>query len=359
MKQRALELLESCTQAFGVSSDEGPIRALIAEELGAPIDYDRMGNLYHRQPGKGKDAPVVMVEAHMDEIGFMIRTITPDGYLKFVTLGGWWGHVLLAQRVRIRTRAGDYIIGVISSTPPHQLGPAQKDKVMKIDHMCIDVGATSADDVRERFGIDVGDTAVPDAPFSQLQNPDMLLSKAFDNRVGVSMMIQTAEEMRSRKHSAKLVSVAAVQEELGTRGAQVAGRVLQPDVAIVLEGPPADDLLGMPVAEQQGALGKGPQLRLMDPTAVMNRGLVDFVRDVAKAEDIPLQLAVRNSGGTDARALQVHGRGVPTIVLGVPARYIHTHNAMIHLEDYLQSVRLLIAVLEKLDRKAVESFFTF
>jgi len=134
---------------------------------------------------------------------------------------------------------------------------------------------------------------------------------------------------------------------------------LQPDVAIVLEGPPADDLLGMPVAEQQGALGKGPQLRLMDPTAVMNRGLVDFVRDVAKAEDIPLQLAVRNSGGTDARALQVHGRGVPTIVLGVPARYIHTHNAMIHLEDYLQSVRLLIAVLEKLDRKAVESFFTF
>lgn len=359
MRTRALALLERCTQAFGPSSDEGPVRQLIAKELGEPISYDRMGNLMHHTKGQQKDAPTVMVEAHMDEVGFMIRTITADGFLKFVPLGGWWGHVLLAQRVRVRTRDGKIVIGVVSSTPPHQLGAAERDKVLKLDRMFIDVGAASEADVRDRFGIDVGDTVVPDTPFSQLFDPNVLLSKAFDNRVGCSLMVQAAEEMRQLSQSAHIVYVGAVQEELGTRGAKPAAQAVDPDLAFVLEGPPSDDLPGMPRGESQGALGCGPQLRLMDPSAVMNRNLVDFVRDTAKEIDIPLQIAVRNSGGTDARPIHVHGTGVPTVVLGVPARYIHTHNAMIHVDDYLQALRLLLALLTRVNRKVADSLVRY
>ena len=172
-------------------------------------------------------------------------------------------------------------------------------------------------------------------------------------------MVESMQQI-ARDHAdltASVIGVAAVQEEVGCRGAQTASAVAQPDVAIILEGTPADDTPGTP--DRQAVLGSGPQLRFYDPTAISNRSLVRHVEKVALAQGIPIQIAVRSSGGTNARSIHVHGRGVPTIVIGVPARYIHTHVSMIDPVDYAHAIQLVVAVVASLDADAVESLVTF
>ena len=154
-----------------------------------------------------------------------------------------------------------------------------------------------------------------------------------------------------------VIGVAAVQEEVGCRGAGTASALSKPDVAIILEGTPADDTPGTP--DRQAVLGAGPQLRFYDPTAISNRTLVRHVERVAKENQIPIQIAVRSSGGTNAKSIHVHGAGVPTIVIGVPARYIHTHVSMIDPVDYAHAIDLVVAVVESLDGAAVEKLFAF
>ncbi len=229
----------------------------------------------------------------------------------------------------------------------------------KIEDMFIDVGAVDADDVRVRFGIRLGDSIVPYSPFVPMHNPDFLLCKAFDNRVGMALVMQTLQTLRDVAHPNTVWGTGTVQEELGVRGAQTAGFSVEPDAAIVLEGPPADDLPGIAEDERQGVVGRGVQIRLMDPSTIMNRKFVQYAIAVAEAQEIPHQVAVRKSGSTDARALHLHGKGVPTIVLGVPARYIHTHNSVIHLEDYLSALRLVLSLLETLDENRVKGFCAF
>jgi endoglucanase len=166
--------------------------------------------------------------------------------------------------------------------------------------------------------------------------------------------------LSSQNHPNQLTFVGAVQEELGTRGAQPAMRSAEPDVAIVLEGTPADDVPGSGGTDaRQGALRKGPQVRIMDPSAMMNRPLVNLVRDTAVELEIPLQVAVRRSGGTDARPIHLHGQGVPTVVIGVPARYIHTHSSIIYLPDYLHTVELICELVRRLDAETVASLTDF
>lgn len=356
MRERGLALLKACTEAAGAPGSEHEVRRIIAKEVPGEHSTDKCGNIICNVGGEG---PNVLLEAHMDEVGFMIQSLTDDGFIRFVTLGGWWPHTLLAQRVRVCTASGDEVIGVVTSKPPHFLSAGEREKVMKIENLYIDVGASSADELRE-FGIAVGDPIVPFSTFTHLQNPDMLLAKAFDNRVGVAVGIHASELLSSQERPNRLTFVGAVQEELGTRGAQPAMRSVDPDVAIVLEGTPADDVPGSGGADaKQGVLRKGPQVRIMDPSAMMNRPLVNFFRDTAAELEIPLQLAVRRSGGTDARPINLHGRGVPCVVLGVPARYIHTHSSIIHLPDYLHTVQLVCEVVRRLDADTVASFTSF
>lgn len=357
MRDRGLALLKACTEAAGAPGSERQVRRIITREIPGEHSTDKCGNVICDLGGAG---PRVLQEAHMDEVGFMVQSLTDDGFIRFVTLGGWWPHVLLAQRVRVCTAAGDEIVGVVTSKPPHFLSAEEREKVMAIDNLYIDVGAASADELRQEFGIEVGDAIVPDSAFTQLRNPDLLLAKAFDNRVGVAVGIHACELLSSQERPNRLTFVGAVQEELGTRGAQAAMHSVDPDVAIVLEGTPADDVPGSGGADaKQGALRKGPQVRIMDPSAMMNRPLVNLLRDTAAELEIPLQLAVRRSGGTDARPIHLHGRGVPTVVLGVPARYIHTHSSIIYLPDYLHTVQLVCEVVRRLDSETIASLTSF
>ena len=221
--------------------------------------------------------------------------------------------------------------------------------------MLVDIGARSAESVA-RLGIRAGDPVVPEGPFTALAEPGLYSAKAFDNRVGMAALTLATHELDASATPCDLLAVATVQEEVGCRGAVVAARLAKPDVVIVLEGPPADDLPGLaPHGETQGALGGGVQVRAYDPTAIMNPRLVDLTLAVAAEKGIPCQLTVRRTGGTDARSFQAHELGVPVIVLGVPARYIHTHNAVIDLADLQACVELSVALVRRLDAKTVKS----
>ena len=241
---------------------------------------------------------------------------------------------------------------MIGSKPPHFLtsGRAQ-DRVLPIDEMYIDVGASSRADVQTALGVRVGDPVVPLGTWIDLGIPGRISGKALDNRIGVALMCETLCGLAAGGHPNTVIGVGAVQEEIGLRGAATAAVLARPDVSVILECTPADDLPGH--AERQAVLGSGPQVRLFDPTAVSNRRLARLVEAVAADAEIALQIAVRRSGGTDAGAIQRSGVGVPTVVIGVPARYIHSHVAVMDASDYLAARELTAAVLGRLDARAV------
>jgi len=350
-------LLRELTLVPGPPGFEAAVRGVALDALqgvaGLKTSHDRLGSLILEKAGSSA-TPRVVLDAHLDEIGFIVETVRENGMLSFLPLGGWWAHVLLAQRVDVITEEG-MVPGVFGSKPPHFLSREDRDRVMKHEQIFIDVGAASREEA-EGFGIRVGDFVVPHCEFMPLANPRILSSKAFDDRAGVGIMVEALLALSDVDHPNTVIGVGAVQEEVGIRGAATAAAASKPDVGIVLEGPPSDDTPGIANSPRQGVMGKGPQVRLYDPSAISNRPLVKLVQRVAEENDIPYQLAVRRSGGTDARAIHMHEAGVPTVVIGIPSRYVHTHVSLIHLDDYLASLRLVVELVKVLDEEALKSF---
>lgn len=365
MKDDAFSLLKELTEAHGAPGHEDGPRAVFIREMAplGPLSTDRLGSVLCEVggPAPAGAGPRLMITAHLDEVGFMVHSITEAGFLTLVPLGGWWTHTLLAQRIRVRTRTGRDLLGIITSTPPHFLSETEKTKVLAMEQLYVDVGASSRRHAEETFGLRPGDVAVPDSACTPLADPDLLCAKAFDNRVGVAVTIAALRQLAAASFPSPghLLGVATVQEEVGCRGAETAAALARPDVALVIEGTPADDTPGHPAGARQAVLGKGPQIRVMDPTALMNPRLVRCVTDIATEKNIPYQLAVRRSGGTDARAFTTSGLGVPSVVIGVPVRYIHSHNSVIHLDDYLATVALVAEVARRLDAATVRGFTDF
>jgi putative aminopeptidase FrvX len=358
MRTKAISLLKELTEAHSVSGHEDEVRAIFVDELQecGELSADRNGSVFCET---GDDGPRVLVAGHMDEVGFMVQNITPDGFLQFVGIGGWWEHNLLSQRVEILTRGGEKILGVVASRPPHFLPEAQRRQVMTIDQMFIDVGAESRHDVVKNLGISLGDPIAPVAEFTPLAREDYFMAKAFDNRVGMAGTIQAGQILAQSMHPNRLILCGTVQEEVGLRGAKTAAHFSKPDVAIILEGPPADDTPGFARSDCQGRLGGGVQIRMFDPSAITNPRLARLAIETAEAEGIPHQVTVRRTGGTDAGSFHLANDGVPSIVLGVPARYIHSHNAIIDVNDYLQMLALTIALVRKLDQETVTRLVTY
>ena len=353
------KLLTELTNAPGVPGDEGAVRDIVHGRLKKKkrhvFQMDRTGSLLCSREADPETKPRVMLTAHMDEVGFMVQGITRRGFISFVPLGGWWSHTLLAQAVNVFTSDGDPLPGVITSVPPHFLDEDARNKVLPIEKMYIDIGASSREEA-EGWGVALGNSIVPAVTTQPLQNTNLLMGKAFDNRVGVSLLVQSMLGLHDKKLPNQLLGLATVQEEVGLRGARTATRMAKPDVALVLEGPPADDTPGFPEDECQGAMGRGVQIRMIDPTAIMNRPLVDFIREVAEKHNIPHQLTVRRSGGTDAGRIHLEEQGIPCVVLGVPARYIHTHRSIICLDDYHAALALIENLVPELDADVVRSF---
>lgn len=351
-----LTLLKEITEVAGPSGYESEVRAVIRKYLQqhAEISVDGLGSIICKKRGSA-DAPRIMLAGHMDEIGFMVKSITKDGYIRFQTLGGWWNQVMLAQRVIVKGKNGD-VVGIIGSKPPHILKPEERKKVVEKDSMFIDVGAKSKEEAMEVFGIRPGDPIVPDASFTIMKSGKHLMSKAWDDRLGCALFIEVIRTLANENidHPNTVFGVGTVQEEVGLRGATTSANVVKPDIGIALEVGIAGDMPGVSSDHANEKLGEGPVVLLYDASMIPHIGLRNFVEEVAKTEGIPLQFDSMAGGGTDAGRIHIFDRGVPSIVIAVPTRYIHSHYGIVHRDDYENCIKLLVALIKRLDANTVK-----
>lgn len=348
-----LRMMRELTEAPGVPGQEEAVRRIMRrylEPMGEVLT-DNLGGIACRRVGRS-DGPKIMFAGHLDEIGFMVTRITDEGYLKFQTLGGWWEQVMLAQRVEVYTREGP-IIGVIGSKPPHILEPEERKKSVEKKVMFIDIGASSRAEA-ESWGVRPGDPVVPVCPFTVMRNEKFLLAKAWDNRFGCALAIEVLRQLQGQQHPNIVYAVGNAQEEVGLRGATTMTHVVAPDIGFALDTGIAGDTPGVDPDSAIGKLGQGPLILLYDGSMVPHTGLRNLVIDVAAAEQLPLQFDKVAGGGTDAGRIHIYGAGVPSLVIGVPVRYIHTHAAILHIDDFTNAAKLLVAVIKRLDAATVQ-----
>ncbi len=348
-------LLKELTDAFGPPGHEDEIAGIMRKHLRGlgEVSQDGLGSVICRKKGTS-DEPKVMVAGHMDEVGFMVKGITPEGFIKFLPMGGWWGHVVLAQRVIIRTRKGD-IHGVVGSKPPHELQEEERRKVLDLKDMFIDVGATSYFDVKKKLGVRPGDPIVPDSSFTTMSNDRLYLAKALDNRVGCGLVVDTLKKLKTARHPNTFYGVATTMEEVGLRGAQTSVASIKPDVAIAVDVGIAHDTPGS-IGDGDEKLGAGAGILVYDATLIPNVKLRDLAIEVCERNKIPYHLGTVERGGTDAGRFHVYDTGVPSLVIFIPTRYIHSHATIMDRKDYDAAVRLLTELTKRLDKKTVATF---
>ncbi len=345
-------LLKELTESDGVAGYEGEARSLIKrhfEPLGEILE-DKLGSLICRKKSPVQEPKVILV-GHMDEIGFMVKLITKEGFVRFTPLGGWWDQVLLGHRVRIKTNKGS-ILGVLGAKPPHLLSEEERKKVCEKKDMYIDIGATSQQEV-EDAGVRVGDPVIPVSEFAVLPDAKAYMAKAFDDRVGCALVITVLQRLMEKEHPNAVFGVATVQEEVGARGATTSVEVINPDVAIILETDIAGDVPGIKPEESAIKLGGGPTLVAYDARMIPNLRLRDMVIDAAKKLRIPLQMSAVERGSSDGAPIHLHRVGVPTVVLGVPTRHIHSHNTILRRDDFDHTAALVTALVQGLDKETV------
>lgn len=344
-----LNWLKEISTVPGVSGFEQPVKDLMVNKLGSitEVSYDKIGSVIFTKRGSCHD-PKIMLASHMDEIGFMVKTVTKDGYIKFTTLGGWWEQVMLGQRVTVLTGKGN-IPGVVGSKPPHILTPEERKKVVKKREMFIDIGAVDENEAKTRFGVRPGDAISPYSEFTVMANEKFLMAKAWDNRIGCAIVAQVLEKLQYEMHSNTVFGVGTVQEEVGLRGAQTSASVINPDIAFAVDTCVAGDTPGVTDDLAASKLGKGVAIAIYDASMIPHTKLRNFVIDIAEKNNIPYQLEFTEGGGTDAGKIHVHASGVPSLVLSIPTRYIHSHNSIINRDDYEAAIRLLVEVIKNLD----------
>ncbi|WP_043934161.1 M42 family metallopeptidase [Bacillus sp. EB01] len=350
-----LQILKALTDAKGIPGNEREVREVMKDYI-APyadeITTDGLGSLIATKTGK-EGGPKIMVAGHLDEVGFMATQIDEKGFIRFQPVGGWWGQVMLAQRVTIVTRKGE-VTGVIGSKPPHILTAEQRKKPVEIKDMFIDIGATSRDEASE-WGVRPGDMIVPYFEFTVMKNEKMLLAKAWDNRIGCAVAIDVLKQLKDVEHPNVVYGVGTIQEEVGLRGARTAAAKIEPDIGFGVDVGIAGDTPGVTEKEALGKMGKGPQIILYDASMVSHKGLRDFITDTADELSIPYQFDTVPGGGTDAGAIHLSHNGVPALAITIATRYIHSHAAMLHRDDYENTVKLIVEVIKRLDAETVEN----
>lgn len=361
LDEERINFLKQISEAFGPSGFEGEVIQIIksyASRFSDEIRHDKLGSMAFVKKGR-KESPKVIVAGHIDEVGFIVTGITKEGFLNFRPIGGWFDQVLLSQRVTVKTRKGK-IIGVIASKPPHLLKEEERNKVITIDRMYIDVGVSSKEEA-EKLGIRIGDPVVPWSPFMISNSGKVVFGKAFDDRIGAFIAIEALRYIKENNidHPNTYYATTTVQEEVGLRGAQTVASLVDPDVAIIAEVDISGDVPEISPAEAPAVLGKGPSILTFDATMIPNEKLKEFVINVAEENKIPYQLSAVPRGGTDGGRIHLHKIGCPTVVVGVPTRHIHSHVGVLSLSDVENAVRLTVELIKRLDTETVNSFTTF
>jgi putative aminopeptidase FrvX len=298
---------------------------------------------------------VVQLDAHSDEVGFMVQAIRSNGTLQIIPLGSWITYNVPAHRVFVRNAEGEYIPGIVASKPPHFMSEQEKKSALEFVQLTVDVGARSKDEAINDFKLRIGEPIIPDVTFEYNDKLDIMMGKAFDNRLGCAGVISTLKALEKEELHVDVVAGIASQEEVGARGAVVTTRVIKPDVAIVFEGCPADDTFEGSY-EKQTVIKKGPMLRHIDARMITNPRFQRFALDLAAKKDLPVQEAVRAGGSTNGGSIHISNEGIPTIVIGVPVRYAHTHYGISTYYDYENSVKLACEILKELNEDMVRSF---
>jgi endoglucanase len=348
-----LRMLKDLTDANGIPGNEKEPRDVMRryiEPYADEVTTDALGGLIARKRGTA-DSPRIMVAGHLDEIGFMVTHIDDKGFLRFQTVGGWWEQVMLAQRVTVMTRKGN-VPGVIGSKPPHVLSAEARKKPVDKKDMFIDIGASSREEAME-FGVRPGDSVVPVCEFTVMKNEKLLMAKAWDNRIGCAIAIEILRELQNEDHPNTVYAVGTVQEEVGLRGAKTAAYEISPDIGFSVDVGIAGDTPGISEKEALAKLGKGPQILVYDGSMIAHKGLRDLVTDTADELGIPYQFDYVAGGGTDAGAIHVTKSGVPSLAVSVATRYIHSHAAILHRDDFENAVKLLTAVIRRLDAETI------
>ncbi len=337
-----MELLKQLSEAAGIPGHESGIRAIVSEALkdvAETIETDHLGNLICHFPGSG---PVVMVAAHMDEIGFIVSYIEKDtGFLRIHPLGGFDVKTLIAQRVIVHTEAGD-LVGCIGSKPIHIMTDEERKKLPEMKDIFVDLGLGEK---RVRELVSIGDMVTLRQDF--LVGEETVSGKALDDRASLYIAIEAIK--RVNKLACDLYLVGTTQEEVGLRGAQVAGFTVNPDIAIALDTTLAVDMPGVPGSQHITKLGKGVAIKLADSSSISHAGLVRAMKDLATKRKIPYQMEILPRGGTDAGAMQRAGSGSAAITLSLPSRYVHSVVEMAHQDDLEAAISLLAAFLETAD----------
>ncbi len=345
MSELNFDLLKRLCETPGIPGREGPIRRLVAEELRPltdTIEADAMGNLIGFKKG-ASDGPRVMIAAHIDEIGFMVKYIDDKGFVRLNPVGGWAPRAMFAQRVLIHGFAGQTLRGALmpAARPIHLLTPEEINKPPKIEEFFVDLGMSAE---KLKGLIEPGDMVTMDRTAEQVG--DMITSKTLDDRVCVFVMLEALRLLKSKSVKANILAVATVQEEVGLRGAMTAAFALQPDIGIALDVTLANDYPGPGDHEKITQLGAGAAIKISDGSLICHPKIVRHFRDIAEAKNIKYQLEILPRGGTDAGSIQRSRGGVPSFTLSVPTRYLHTVNETAHVADIQAAIDLLAAYLE-------------
>lgn len=351
LSKKTLERMKALTELHGAPGFEDKVRNYMKAELSVnanEIIQDGLGGIFAVKKSKKKNAPKVLVAAHMDEVGFMVTELADNGFIKFTPLGGWPTDVLLSQRFSVRTTADEEITGVIGSVPVHFRRGDNKET--KIEDMLLDVGADSKEELLE-MGINLGDSIVPKVDFQVLKNEKKLLAKAWDNRYGCLIAIEALESLKDTELDCDLYIGANVQEEVGLRGAKASANMINPDIAFVVDCSPANDMMGK--KDDLGKIGEGTLLRLFDRTMILAPKMREFLLDTAQESDVKYQY-YHSPGGTDAGSIHVSKNGVPSAVVGICSRYIHTANSIINYEDYFHAHNLLTSLIKNVNNETLD-----
>lgn len=335
-------LLQRLSDAFGPSSHEDEVRDILTDTvkpLADEIGTDRMGNLIAIRRGRRDD--VLLLDAHMDEVGFLVSFVEESGFLRLSALGGWDDRILPSHAVTVLGTDARHVRGVIGTTPTHVLTEEDRKRAIRLEDLYVDIGASSADDVRA-LGIDVGSPCVPSYPFERLGD-DLVMGKAFDDRAGCTVVACVLDALQGEDLDLTLVCAFTTSEELGLRGARTAVNQISPKVAIALEGTTAVDVPGVSGARRLASMGQGATITIADRAIVASREVNALLEDVATREGIPFQRKLPGGGGTDAGAIQTHGAGVLCGVVSVPCRYIHTPLSLLRPSDLDAAFRLTTA----------------
>jgi len=353
-----IELIKALADAPGASGFEDEVLKVARKAMEGicRIEEDPIRNLYFYRKENTGTKPVIMLDAHSDEVGFMVHSIRPQGTLRVVNIGSWTNSSLPSSKVLVRNALGEYIPGIFASKPKHFATAADKQGgPVAISDLSVDIGATSREEAIEKFHIRMGEPVVSAAKCEFDEEHDLFFGKAFDCRIGCAALIETMKRLEGLDLPCDVVGVLSSQEEVGERGCTVSVNRVKPAVAICYEGCPADDTFTESYAIQT-ALKKGPMFRHMDCSVICNPRLQRFVLDVAEKKRLPVQESVREGGGNDAAVITMSLGAVPAVTAGVPVRYIHNMNCITSYFDFEATAALVTEVVKSLTPEIIASF---